>query len=192
MNRRIIKNKKINPKIYIFCEGESEDAYIQFLKIKYRLPIQVITKITKNKISTKLIKTNLKSYEKHEKDRIFLMYDIDVQGFLEKLLIIKNQIAIDLILSNPCMELWFLLHQKNQTAEINSENCLKQLITYFPDYKKGIICNKLQNKLKEKLKEAKNRAVKLEILKNPSSNIYQLIDLFEEIISDKIQNNEQL
>jgi hypothetical protein len=42
MNRRIIKNKKINPKIYIFCEGESEDAYIQFLKIKYECSLKSV------------------------------------------------------------------------------------------------------------------------------------------------------
>jgi len=182
MSRRIIKDKKINPKIYIFCEGESENVYIQFLKTKFRLPVQVVTKVTKNKISTKLLKSNINSSEKHEKDRVFRMYAIDVEGFLEKLQEISKHVNCDLLISNPCIELWFLLHYINQNSEISSNNCIQKIETFISGYKKGTICNKLKKKLDENGAEAKKRASKLTSFKNPSTTIYQLIDYFENII----------
>ncbi|MDP4915040.1 MAG: RloB family protein [Saprospiraceae bacterium] len=43
-NKRIPKGKVINPTFYVFCEGETEEAYINYLRSKYRLPILIDAK----------------------------------------------------------------------------------------------------------------------------------------------------
>ena len=61
---------------------------------------------------------------------IFL-YPIYIK-FLKK---IKN---ITLIVSNPSIELWFLLHYKNQTAALTGRDCIRELNNRNRNnYKKG-------------------------------------------------------
>lgn len=39
------KGKKINPHFWVFCEGETEEAYIYWLRARYRLPVEVVAKV---------------------------------------------------------------------------------------------------------------------------------------------------
>ena len=39
---RISKGKQMKPNFFVFCEGETEIAYVKFLRSLYRAPIQVI------------------------------------------------------------------------------------------------------------------------------------------------------
>ena len=52
---RISKGKKINPTYFVFCEGETEEVYINHLRSKYRLPININSKIAGNRITEKYI-----------------------------------------------------------------------------------------------------------------------------------------
>lgn len=175
--RQKSKGKKINPTFWVFCEGETEEAYINFLKSKYRLPIKIAPKIVGNKIDERFIRNYKKGKSTHEKDRNFLIYDADVPEILEKL---KNIQSTTLLASNPTIELWFLLHYKNQTAELTGNDCIKELSNRNKnDYKKGKIDNKLEKKLNEKTEVAIKRAKKLNLFNNPSSNVYKFIEALE-------------
>jgi hypothetical protein len=55
MNKRVSKGKKINPTFFIFCEGETEEAYIKYLRSTYRLPIEIDPKISESRITGKYI-----------------------------------------------------------------------------------------------------------------------------------------
>jgi hypothetical protein len=178
-HKRVPKGKKINPTYFVFCEGESEELYIQYLRSKYRLPVEIVPKITKNKIHERIIRESIKSSPRHEKDQIFLMYDIDVRGLLEKLQIIQKRMKSILLVSNPCFELWYVLHYGNHTAEITSENCFRKLVSLCSAYKKGFLPSKLKVKIEEKKGEAIRRAKKLKLYENPSTSIYQFIELLE-------------
>ena len=57
--RHSSKKKKINPKFWVFCEGKTEKAYVEYLKAKYRLPVKIIPEITGSKISDKLISSHI-------------------------------------------------------------------------------------------------------------------------------------
>jgi hypothetical protein len=181
--KRVPKGKKINPTYFVFCEGESEESYIQFLRSKYRLPVEIVPKITKNEIHERIIRESIKSSPKHEKDQIFLMYDIDVRGFLEKLQSIQKRIKSALLVSNPCFELWYVLHYGNHSAEITSENCFRKLLSLCSVYKKGHLPSKLKDKLEEKKSEAIRHAKKLILYENPSTSIYQFIEIMEKVKS---------
>jgi len=169
--------KRINPTYYVFCEGDTEEEYIKHLKQHYRIPIEIKTKVEGNSISERKIKAFLKNKPSSPKDKTFLLYDIDVSNMLNKLKKIKN---VTLLVSNPCIELWFLLHFEEQTANINSINCIKKIYNNLDGYKKGILSLKAKSKLIENQKQALERAKKLIPYKNPSTTIPELIVVLEE------------
>jgi hypothetical protein len=182
-NKRVAKGKKINPTFFVFCEGESEEAYILYLRNKYRLPVEMVPKTTRNKINVRIIRESIKSSPKHKKDQIFLMYDIDVEGFLHKLQGIQRQLRSEILVSNPCFELWYILHYASHTAEITTENCVRKLESLCPSYKKGDLPSRLKEKLEEKTHVAIKHSKKLAPYNNPSTNIYNFIEMLEQIKS---------
>ena len=164
------KRKKINPHYWVFCEGETEESYVYFLRSIYRLPIEIVPKIVGNNITNKIIKNSKQNKPTHPKDRDFLMYDADVPAVLEKL---KKIDFAELIISNPCIELWFLLHYKNQTAHITANECIKELSNRNGNtYKKGTIDNQLEARLSQNYSKACERATKLKLYDNPSTSMY--------------------
>ena len=181
-NRRKPKGKQINPTFFIFCEGETEEKYIKFLKSKYRLPIFIYAKIAGNSITEKKIISYKKEKETHPKDKTYLVYDLDVSEMLLKLQAIKNTVLLS---SNPCFELWYLLHHQEQKSFISSKDCLNKLQDHHKTYKKGVFDLKLKDKLNEKQEKAINRASKLEIHKNPSTQVFLLINELEEVLKSK-------
>jgi hypothetical protein len=173
------KGKKIKPKFWVFCEGETEEDYVRFLRETYRIPIEIKTKISGTKINDRYIRTIINEQPIHKKDKVFLMYDADIVTTLDRILGIPNTIPI---LSNPTIELWFLLHYKNQIAEITQSDCIKQICARSNTaYKKGRIDKALQNRLTEKRKEACKRARELNFPSNPSTNQYHFIELLEAV-----------
>jgi hypothetical protein len=173
------KGKKINPHFWVFCEGETEEAYVCLLRSKYRIPIEIVPKIVGTKITQRIIKNSKQGKPTHHKDKDFLMYDADVIEVLEKLKSIKTAV---LIASNPSIELWFLLHYKNQTANITTDNCIRQLSNRNRNtYKKGVIDAQLEIKLSENCVKACNRAKELILFDNPSSNMNVFIEELENV-----------
>jgi len=178
--RRPAPERKMKPVYLVFCEGETEETYINFLRQKYRLPVKVITHITGLDISPKLIKNYTTSEQIHQRDAItsFLMYDLDVESISEKIAVCKGSVSIA---SNPCIELWFLLHQIEQFAEIKTSDCIKKLrnIPDWSNYKKGIFSNTQKQILWEMRITACEHAKKMPKASNPSSAVYLLIEAME-------------
>ncbi len=177
--RRASKGKKINPHFWVFCEGETEEAYVCYLRSKYRIPIEIVPKVVGNKITDRIIKNSKQGKPTHDKDKDFLVYDADVPSVLEKLKSIKSAV---LIASNPSIEVWFLLHYKNQTANISTDGCIRELSNRNRNtYKKGVLDTTLEFKLSENFVKASERAKKLKKFNNPSSNMYVFINEIETV-----------
>lgn len=176
MARRVAKERRIKPVFYVFCEGETEEAYINFLRLRYRIPIKIKSKVTGHSISQRIVNSHIDTENKHEKDKIFLMYDLDEDGLLEKLQLISNSV---LLTSNPCIEFWFLLHFRNQRANINCNACNRELKARVKRYEKGKLNEAINNKLKENYKSAIERAKNLDETNNPSSSVYKFIEEIE-------------
>lgn len=177
-SRKPPKGKKIRPTFFVFCEGKTEELYIKFLKSEYRVSIEIDSKKADHSISEKYIKNYKNTKFTHEKDKTFLLYDIDVQKILKKLQTIKGS---TLLVSNPCIELWYLLHYKEQKAEIDCKKCNEELDKRNNGYSKNLLDNKLKENLKNKQNKAINRAKKLETFKNPCSKVYLLLEALEEV-----------
>ena len=106
------------------------------------------------------------------------MYDLDVQGVYEKL----SSLDAVLLLSHPCIELWFLLHSKDQKAELTVPECIKRLQPsdqVWCDYRKPLLSHKQRELLWENKTIATKRAKSLKDFENPSSTIYKLIEILD-------------
>lgn len=182
---RIPKGKSINPTFFVFCEGETEEQYVCYLRSKYRLPIDIVAKVAGNRITSEYISNYKKTKVNHSKDKTFLIYDLDVSEMLSKLQKIPDAI---IIASNPCFELWFLLHYQEQKSAITTIECNSKLKYHHKAYKKGIIDAKLKEKLVEKQEKALHRANKMKIYENPCTQINLLIQNLDEV--KMIKNSE--
>lgn len=176
--RKAPRNKKVKPHIWVFCEGKTEENYVKLLRSKYRIHIEIVPKIVGNKITDRFIRNHKKGIPTHEKDMDFLMYDADDAGVLERLKSIKTA---KLLVSNPSIELWFLLHYKNQKTSITSRECIEELSKRNRvKYDKAVIDKRLSEKLNDQSHKACIRAGELKKFKNPSSNIYEFINTLDE------------
>lgn len=63
----------MKPNFFVFCEGKTEIAYVKFLRSLYRVPIQVITKMSKSNISTEDIERSKRDYIGTDQDKVFLI-----------------------------------------------------------------------------------------------------------------------
>ena len=75
----------------------------------------IVSKIVVSKISARLIKRHKKELSLTNSENIdcFLMYDADVQSVVDNLLTCEEK----LLLSRPCIEVWFLAHSKKVPAK---------------------------------------------------------------------------
>ena len=172
------KEKTMKPNFFVFCEGESEGADVKFLRTQYRVPIQLISKKSDPNIALRYINNCKKEYMTTDNEKTFLMFDLHVSGTLERLQCIHNAI---LLVSNPCIELWFLLHCLDHHAELTSKACIKKFQTISPHYTKGTLSQQEKQILAANTNNAVVRAKLLTAHDNPSTTIYELIDALNNI-----------
>lgn len=182
MRQRRFAKKKLPREVFlIICEGETEREYAEMLKLHYRLPVTIKTKISGNKINQRLVNQYMAELGigKEDNCRIFYLYDADVEDITERL----SQLKGILILSNPCVELWYILHVKEYRKQQNS-NCMVKDLTashaIWTNYQKGRLNQSQSKLLTDYCLMASARARQLVWHQNPSSNMYLLIDAMEE------------
>lgn len=173
---RISKGKLMKPNFFVFCEGETEVVYVKFLRSIYRKPIQIIPKKSDSNISDKYIANCKKEYVETKNDKTFLMFDLDVEGMLGRLQRIEDAV---LLVSNPCIELWFLLHYEDCRMELSTGGCLQRLKSHSVNYAKGMLSDFEKARLAV-AEEAVKRAKKMTPYQNPSTTVYLLIEALSE------------
>lgn len=166
----------------VICEGETEVGYINLLKRWYKSPVRIVSHIEGTKITQSLVDKRTQELKISALDKVetFLMYDMDVPAVNEKVMACNTE----LLLSNPCFEIWLLLHAKDQKTALNSDAVLRELkkcAAVWNNYNKSVYTDTQKAFLREHLNDAITRAKNLRDFQNPSSRIYKLI----EILSDK-------
>ena len=165
----------------VICEGETEVCYINLLKSWYKSPIRIISHIEGTKITPSLVEKRTKELKISQWDKVhtFLMYDMDVQAINEKL----SKCKAEMLLSNPCFEIWLLLHAKDQKAAIETDALIKELKKSAPvwkNYSKSAFTDTQKAFLNDNTDVAVGRARKLHEFQNPSTGIYKLIEMLKE------------
>lgn len=149
------KLKKSKVSICVFCEGESEQAYTDFLKSKFQ-----DVAVFKRPSSTGLFEEADNRFKKDPKyrdysdvfDEIWFFFDVeekDVDNLSKRLEIIKRlrrlrkkpQIRVRLLMTTGCIEYWLMLHYRLFAPPVltvpEKEQMLRQVIKEEPIYKKG-------------------------------------------------------
>ena len=201
-NRRIMPPRK--PVFAIIVEGECEFWYFQMLKRNERsIRVDLKPEIPQRKKLEDQFK-RVVEYSK-DYDKVFWIVDFDVviseshmalkgkksllQEFKQCFNELKNNYKnVVVIVNNPCLEYWLLLHFEATGKYFN--NCagaVKQLLKYLPDYEKTEKYYTKSNqdiylKLKPRLNTAINDAKTLTDfdLETPEIGITQMHFLFEE------------
>lgn len=182
MGRRYKKQRELREMFLVFCEGQTEKEYVEVLKRHYRLPITIKTKVSGANINQRFVDqcVNELSLLTNEMCRIFYVYDADVKAVIDKLNVLTGKV----ILSNPCMELWFLLHSRDFLKRIESNDVIKVLMQAggcWRNYKKGCLSSDQQKVLIDSMGEAIIRSNRLKYPNNPSTNINEFIEALENV-----------
>ena len=178
--RRYKKTRKPHKVFLVVCEGETEEEYVNLLKRHYRLPITIKTKVSGNAVSLRLVNQYLKELglTRNEDCQVFFIYDADVDCIVEKLMSLPGTT----ILSNPSIELWYMLHSKNHRRYVQPDSILKELMSshqVWKAYMKGKLTMDQQLHLLANKDAASLKAEKMVWPTNPSSNIYEFIKVLE-------------
>ena len=164
----------------VICEGETEVCYINLLKTWYKSPIRIVSHIEGTKITPSLVEKRTKELKISQMDKVytFLMYDMDVQAINEKL----QRCKAEMLLSNPCFEIWLLLHSKDHKVAINSDALIKELKKSAPvwkNYTKSVFTDTQKAFLNKNTNDAVARAKVLHEFQNPSTGIYKLVEMLQ-------------
>lgn len=166
----------------VICEGETEECYINLLKHWYKSPIRIVSHIEGTKITPALVECRTRELKISRWDKVqtFLMYDMDVPAVNEKLQACKA----DLLLSNPCFELWLLLHAKDQKNAISTDAVIKELkksASVWKNYAKSTFTDTQKAFLRDNTVVAAKRAEELVALQNPSTGVYKLVEVLKKM-----------
>lgn len=172
--------KRMRRIILVICEGETEVGYINLVKKWYKSPVRIVSHIEGTKITQSLVEKRARELKISPFDKVdtFLMYDMDVAAVNKKVMACKAEP----LLSNPCFEIWLLLHAKDQKSALCSDAVLKELkksASVWSNYNKAYYTATQQAYLKEHLGKAISRAKQLKDFQNPSTRIYKLLEILE-------------
>lgn len=181
--RRPRPTRSMKPVFLVLCEGQTEATYLEFLKQTFRSPIKIVsnvtgTCITKALLNKKVQETRLTPYE-HIK--VFVMYDLDVDTISQKI----DECDCCKLLSNPCIEVWYLFHSSDSAKSLSAKQCinaLKQSASVWMNYQKNILTDTQRRFLRENYKKAIATAKRLNVGSNPSSTVYLLLEELEKSV----------
>ena len=152
MPRRI---KHAKPLIFVFCEGESEQAYTDFLKQRF-----ANVAVIKRPSATGLFEEADRRFQKDPKfrdyaevtDEIWFFFDVetkDIGKWEQRLAMIKRlrrlrrnpNIRVRLLMTTGCIEYWLMLHYKMFSPPVlevaDKERMLAEVVAREASYDKG-------------------------------------------------------
>lgn len=195
------KRGKINrfrTKLILICaEGKNKTEKIYFSELfrnnkKYRVRFTSSTETDPVGIVESAVQyINKEELNFNNGDLAFCVIDTDTnsskQTQISEAITLADSNNIELLLSNPCFEVWFLQHFRYSTKSyLTSDEALKDLQSYIPNYKKNLnIYNTIADKQQLAIKHAKtlekyhtdlgrkNKTMPC----NPSTEIYKIVEI---------------
>ncbi|HYR11651.1 MAG TPA: RloB family protein, partial [Longimicrobium sp.] len=122
-------------------------------------------------------------------DEVWCVFDVDEHQRLEAALAEAERGGIHVAVSNPCFELWLLLHFVEQTAHLSTRQARDRLRKHLPGYDKHVRFDDLSAGYADALR----RGVALDRRHeeagspggNPSSGMHQLTERIREFGKDR-------
>lgn len=174
----------------IVCEGEvtepryfndvrrAERGIIDLKVVPAGIPKTVVEQAVKMKKESERDAKSRKD-ENLLYDHVWCVFDVDEHPFVPEAKQQAQANAINVAVSNPCFELWFLLHFQDQTAHIERQKVQHLCRTHMPGYRKAPPCDVLrpdQPKAAERANQLENwQASRNNAGGNPSTGVHRLI-----------------
>lgn len=195
MRRRNINSRKSKKVILVAFEGKNKTENNYFSNYRLRDKDYIIKLVPGNEtdpinlVNKTIIKVKELGLNLEENDRAYCIFDTDLDERKNMQIIKARKLAkkyhIIMITSNPCIELWFLLHFEYTTAWLSNNDVINKLTKYYPKYEKNI---NIFPEIKDKVSEAIKNAKKLESFQldnnkiigmvdaNPSTEMYKIVE----------------
>jgi RloB-like protein len=127
--------------VLIVCEGGKTEPYY-LTDLCKELGIKPKVEIVPGDVAGTHPKTIVKYAKEKQRGNDFIavwcIYDRDEHENIHEAHQQAKDNGFEVGFSNPCFELWILLHFENQTAEIDRHQCLRKVKKHIPDYEKGM------------------------------------------------------
>lgn len=199
--RRQRHPRTLGKKLIIGCEGkETERLYFNAIRIDLRIPkeriiisfkgsspVLVVDNVIAIKSELSRQSADGQEFNINDGDEAWAVFDGDehIQSSLASWQAALKKAAennVRLAISNPCIELWFLLHFQDQTANIDRAQARRAVKEHIPNFEKNrdFYVKYLQNKTKDAIR----RSVVLDSVharnanphyQNPSSGVHRLV-----------------
>jgi RloB-like protein len=180
--------------LLVFVEGlRTEDSYLTYWRRRYRDrvlveidpfrggPLQLVEQAVEAK---RIEAREAKRGRGRPHNQVWCVFDRDEHPNFAKAIDLANRNDIKLAISNPCMELWFILHFEDWPAYLERQVAQHRAAELLGCSK--VLTDAALNALAERYDQARKRAMKLDEKhagdgsppgSNPSSGMWRLIDL---------------
>lgn len=194
---RKVGTKDPKKRVVVVCEGaKTEPSYLKLINARTSSalvelllldepatsPKQLVERACREKREAEGISRRTKD-PNAKIDEIWCAFDVDEHPMLKEACQQAKDNGIAVAVSNPSIEVWFLLHFKDQQGHIHRHEALKQLRQHISKYNKHLID---LDDLLDKYAVARERASKLQAKhlrdgtkfpeNNPSSDIWKLVE----------------
>lgn len=190
--RRRITREAVRRDILIYVEGrKTEELYLVDWARRYRREVLVTfdefrggpLQLTKRAVERK--KQEASEFRKgrgRPHDSIWCVFDVDDHPNIGQSIDLAIDHSINLAISNPCLELWFLLHFEDQTAFLRRDQAQRRAEAHLGCSK--VLTNAALQALSDRYDDAARRAMELDAKHagdgsppgaNPSSGLRSLI-----------------
>jgi hypothetical protein len=185
------------PKILIVCEGAvTEPGYFNALRQEARnrlvevviddeggVPKTLVERASQRKKAAAKEAERLRD-DNIAYDEVWCVFDVDEHPNLPDARQQARDNGIELAISNPCFELWLVLHFCDQNAHVERKPLCSLLRKHIPRYRKEVVFEIF----KPGHEDAIRRAKQLEKRRiddgneggNPSTRVYRLVERIEE------------
>ncbi|MEX0973614.1 MAG: RloB family protein [Solirubrobacterales bacterium] len=192
--RRRITAKALRYEILVFAEGKvTEEGYLRHHHSRNRSTVNVeIHEFRGDPLS--LVRHAMKAKKRGEReekgrrgrahDEVWCVFDVDRHPELKHAVSLAREHDIQLAISNPCIELWFLIHFEGQTAFIERHDAQRSASRHTRCEKS--LDRDALNALDRNYETAKERARRLARKHegdgtefpddNPSSGVWRIVD----------------
>lgn len=165
-----------NKSLLLVCGGEiTEPRYFDGLKRAFRNPAVRVCVRKKGVDPLSLVEHATVVRDRHRDtfDEVWCVTDVDEFDVAPALRHASHH-GIRMAVSNPCFELWLLLHFADHTATLpNAADAIRRLRAHVPDYCKHDL---RFDRYRGGLTAAIRRARDLEHLGNPSSGVWRIAE----------------
>lgn len=114
-------------------------------------------------------------------DDVWCVFDVDEHPHLGEALELAQKSGVKVALSNPCIELWALLHFRKQNEQIHRHEAQRALREFLPRYDKKLDFDKMKTGYAKAVERAQSLQKSAKATgdpnRNPSTGVYLLTEL---------------